>query len=301
MNTCHDHTGTTNFDLTTAERAIFTSNATTALTPETLIGPYFVTGEVIRRNLTENQVGVPIHLDIQFIDMNTCEPVPSMLVDIWHCNATGAYSGVAAAGEGGLNSTFLRGVQTTDKDGVIQIDSIFPGHYDGRANHVHVLSRRGGTILPNNTYVGGTVNHVGQLYFDKDLVSEIESFYPYNTNKILRTTNEVDSFVPDESTAYTDPLVDYIKLSSDANDGLLMWMTIGINMTADYNGYVDAAAYHYVDGGVANPAATAIPFPPKHGIWPPWYPSIDPSGNIIKPTQTSTAKPWGPCFNKKQH
>jgi protocatechuate 3,4-dioxygenase beta subunit len=297
MNTCHDRTGAYNFDLATAETAIFTSNSTTVLTPETLIGPYFVTGELIRRNITEGQLGVPIHLDIQFIDINTCDPIPKMIVDIWHCNATGVYSGVAAAGEGGLNSTFLRGVQVTDSDGVIQVDTIFPGHYDGRSNHIHVLTRRGGTILPNNTYIGGTVNHNGQLYFDNDLASEIESFYPYTNNPTLRTTNVEDSFVPDESTPNYDPFVDYIKLGSDANDGMLMWITIGINTTADYNEDIDAAAYHYANGGVANPAATSSPFPAQHGTNPPWYPtSTDSSGNIIKPTPT--ARPWGPCFHR---
>jgi len=165
LNTCHDHSEAMGSDLEAAEAAIFTSNATSALTPETIVGPYFVTGEHIRSDITEGQAGVPIHLDMQFIDVATCEPIPDMLVDIWHSNATGVYSGVN--GGGGLNSTFARGVQATDKEGVTKFDSMYPGHYVGRTIHIHVLTRRGGEVLPNGTYTGGTVNHIGQLYFDQ--------------------------------------------------------------------------------------------------------------------------------------
>ncbi|KAH8905738.1 aromatic compound dioxygenase [Coniochaeta sp. PMI_546] len=242
----HDYT------LSTPESIIFTSNATAALTPETIIGPYFVAGEYIRSDVTETQAGVPIHLDIQFIDIATCEAVPNMLVDIWHANATGVYSGVEAAGQGGLNSTFLRGIQVTDHDGVTQFDSIFPGHYTGRTNHIHVASRRGGRILPNGTYTGGTVNHIGQLYFDEELSIAIETFEPYARNPAARTTNRGDFLTADEATADYDPFVSYVKLSDDANDGLLMWITVGVNTTADYDDLAVAAAHYYQGGGKSN-------------------------------------------------
>jgi protocatechuate 3,4-dioxygenase beta subunit len=36
-----------------------------------------------------------------------------------------------------LKGTTLRGVQPTDDHGVASFDSLFPGHYDGRATHIH--------------------------------------------------------------------------------------------------------------------------------------------------------------------
>lgn len=36
-----------------------------------------------------------------------------------------------------INSTTLRGVQPTDADGIALFDTLVPGHYAGRANHVH--------------------------------------------------------------------------------------------------------------------------------------------------------------------
>jgi protocatechuate 3,4-dioxygenase beta subunit len=32
-------------------------------------------------------------LDIGVIDVNTCKPLPNVLVDIWQANATGQYAG----------------------------------------------------------------------------------------------------------------------------------------------------------------------------------------------------------------
>lgn len=62
-----------------------------------------------------------------------------------------------------LNNTFLRGLQATDSDGVAQFTTIFPGHYAGRATHMHVVSHIGGTVLSNGTYTGGNVTHIGML------------------------------------------------------------------------------------------------------------------------------------------
>lgn len=64
-----------------------------------------------------------MHLEMQFIDTNTCEPIENLVTDIWSCNSTGVYSGIdpeQAAGEGGLSSTFLRGIQITDDEGVVE-------------------------------------------------------------------------------------------------------------------------------------------------------------------------------------
>ncbi|KAK3377457.1 Intradiol ring-cleavage dioxygenase [Podospora didyma] len=292
LNTCHDQSGQYNFDLSTAEATIFASkNATSALTPETIIGPYFVAGEYIRRNVTEGQAGIPIHLDIQFVDVTTCEPVPKMLVDIWHCNATGVYSGVSAEGQGGLNSTFLRGVQVTDADGVTQFDSIFPGHYTGRTNHIHVASRLGGAILPNGTYVGGSVNHVGQLYFDQELISAVETMHPYTSNQVALQLNKADFLVGDEATTEYDPFIEYILLSDDANDGLLMWITIGVNTTANYDSTALPAATYHEGGGKAEGNGAGGP-PPSGGGFP-GFP-------MPTPTPAAGPKPWGPCLSPKK-
>ena len=38
---------------------------------------------------------------------------------------------------GMLKGTALRGVQPTDDHGIALFDTLVPGHYDGRATHIH--------------------------------------------------------------------------------------------------------------------------------------------------------------------
>jgi protocatechuate 3,4-dioxygenase beta subunit len=46
------------------------------------------TGELLRQNLTESEIGVPLHLDILVLDHTTCNPVKSQFVEIWSTNST---------------------------------------------------------------------------------------------------------------------------------------------------------------------------------------------------------------------
>lgn len=98
---------------------LFGANTSSILTPEVTDGPYYVTGEVIRQNVKEALYsdGVDLHLEVQYIDIETCEPVPDIAVDIWGANATGVYSGISVSGNyatGGYNSTYLRCVTLTE-------------------------------------------------------------------------------------------------------------------------------------------------------------------------------------------
>lgn len=116
------------------ETELFADDSSCVLMPEVTQGPYYVDGELIRSNIVEDQEGVPLFLDVQLIDSSTCEPVPAVFVDFWHANTTGVYSGVSASGNGNsatiksnLDATFLRGIQQTDSNGVVQIETIVPG------------------------------------------------------------------------------------------------------------------------------------------------------------------------------
>ncbi|OCL13289.1 aromatic compound dioxygenase [Glonium stellatum] len=236
---------------------LFSANTSCILTPEVTIGPYYVLGELVRQNVTEGQPGVPVHLEMQFIDTNTCEPVPSLLIDIWAANSTGVYSGIdTSEGQGGLNSTYMRGLQSTGTDGVAEFDTIFPSHYEGRAIHQHVVVHTNTTLLSNGSYAGGTVAHIGQLFFDESLRSAVEATYPYNTNTQSVTSNDDDMWAPGQADNDYDPFPEFVYLSEDITDGLLMWISIGIDATANRSANVSYAAYLAADGGHDNPNAS---------------------------------------------
>jgi protocatechuate 3,4-dioxygenase beta subunit len=254
-----------------SNRTDITSNSTTSavfanstdacvLQPEVTIGPYWVSGELLRSNLTDDQPGVPLYLDAQFVNINTCEPITDLYWEIWNCNSTGVYSGVVASGNGNmedesnLNATFLRGVQRTDENGAAQFQTIFPGHYTGRAHHIHVVAHINATVLPNSTLANsantGAV-HIGQLFFDQDLISQVEASSPYSSNTQNITPNAEDSiFAQEADSEGSDPVLEYVLLSEKIEDGIFAWTSIAVDVDAKYN--TSAAAAYTKDGGVAN-------------------------------------------------
>lgn len=235
---------------------LFTGNNSCILTPEVTQGPYWVKGELIREDITEDQEGVALHLDIQVIDVNTCEPVPSVYLELWHCNSTGVYSGIVASGngdssdEGNLDNTFLRGISQADDSGVVQFDTLFPGHYTSRATHIHVMTHTlDATVNTNNTLAGSSVSHVGQMFFDQDLIEAVDLVEPYASNTQAITDNSDDSILSEEA-GDVDPMVEYVLLGDDVSEGIFGWLAFGMDSGASYN--VTPAANLYAEGGVTN-------------------------------------------------
>ena len=224
----------------TPESELFANNGTCVLNPGSVVGPFYVKGELVRSDITDGQAGVPVTIDAQFIDVETCEPLEGVWWDIWSCNATGVYSGVEDRGNGdvddssNLNTTFLRGIQRTDSEGVAQFQTIFPGHYTHRATHIHVVAHVGNvTQLPNNTIIGGTVPYIGQLYWDQDLIDEVEKAYPYNTNDLPRTPNARDWLFREEiEGTSSDPILNYVRLGEKIEDGIFAWISVAVNVSA---------------------------------------------------------------------
>lgn len=139
---------------------------------------------------------------------------------------------------------------------MVEFETIFPGHYEGRATHTHLLTHLNATLLPNKTLEVGTgsVAHIGQLFWNEVLRSAVEDTYPYNTNTQSITTNADDMWSIEQADSAYDPFPEYVYLGDDLDDGLFAWIQIGINATADYtdNSYYSIAAYLEADGGHQN-------------------------------------------------
>src|SRR3954466_14475668 len=145
--------------------AVSTGVVACVLSPELTEGPYYVDGEKLRRNITEGKPGLALQLDLKVVNASTCKVVKNAAVDIWHCDASGAYSGAVANNPG---TNFLRGVQKTNAKGIASFKTIYPGFYPGRAVHVHV-----------KVHVGGNVVHTGQLFFPAAVTSAVYAKAPY--------------------------------------------------------------------------------------------------------------------------
>ncbi|KAK9777117.1 putative Intradiol ring-cleavage dioxygenases domain-containing protein [Seiridium cardinale] len=229
-----DHNATASgYDLTTPVTELFASNASCVLTPEGESGPYYVAGEYVRSDLAEDEPGIPVHYDFQFLDYTTCEPVVGAYYEIFNANSTGVYSGTSNGGNGEsqLGLTWLRGIQPTDDDGVAQFDTIFAGHYAGRATHIHTILHLDATPRENGTIYDLTAQHVGQVFWDQSVRDKVELISPYSTNTNPLTSNAEDRVFAVEVGNDNDPVFNYVQLGDNLEDGFLAWLTIGIDLS----------------------------------------------------------------------
>ncbi len=148
------------------------------LAPEQTEGPYYIANEKLRRNITEGRPGTPLTLRLRVVDASTCKPIKNAVVDIWHCDALGAYSGFGA---GSGNRTFMRGIQRTDANGFVTFQTVYPGWYRGRTVHIHV-----------KVHVRGNVVHTGQLYFADRVTDTVFRKRPYGKRGVRTTRNSSD-------------------------------------------------------------------------------------------------------------
>lgn len=155
--------------------------------PRMVEGPFYFNPDLVRVDITEGRAGVPLKLVLQVTDGATCQPIPGARVDVWHCDATGQYSGYDGQGDDRSISTkgetFLRGTQTTGAGGEVAFKTIFPGWYRGRTTHIHFK-----VLLDEKSML------TGQMYFPDALAEYIfTTVAPYTERSAKRDTlNSMD-------------------------------------------------------------------------------------------------------------
>jgi protocatechuate 3,4-dioxygenase beta subunit len=160
--------------------------------PQQTEGPYFVDEQLnrsdIRSDPTDNAVkpGVPLKLTFRVSQVNgaACVPLAGAIVDLWHCDATGAYSDVRDRGSSTVGQKFLRGYQTTDANGLATFTTIYPGWYPGRTVHIHFKIRTDGANQSSE--------FTSQLYFDDGLTDQVYQQAPYSSREARNTRNDRD-------------------------------------------------------------------------------------------------------------
>lgn len=225
-----DTTTTTGESGTAAETA--TSSASSGictLNAEVTEGPYSLDGALVRADIREDKEGFEVRYTFTVVDQaNDCAPLADALVELWHCDALGEYSGFVGGNghEEEDNGTFLRGGQMTDSDGQCSITSIWPGHYVSRAVHVHMRVHTDVT-LTDDSYTGGEIVHTGQLFFDPDINTEVQATSPYSENTTKETLLADDSIYDDGGAS--SGLLTLTALGSSVSDGYAATLTVGVN------------------------------------------------------------------------
>lgn len=164
------------------------------LTSSTIEGPFYLPNSIVRKDIRESQAGIPLHLKLRIADVSGCRSISNAVVDVWHANAYGVYSGYEGAELPPLVSldqiphiepvnseTFLRGRQYTDRNGIVEFYTIYPGWYELRTVHIHLK------IFLDSKEVLTT-----QLFFPQTLNYKIQSLPPYNVRPLSPYKNEND-------------------------------------------------------------------------------------------------------------
>ena len=143
------------------------TTATCVLQPEVTEGPYWIDQKLTRRDVREGKPGLPLVLAVTVVNARTCRPIKGADVEIWHCDASGNYSGFDSGSGGGgpggggsgptTSTRYLRGHQPSNAAGVATFLTVFPGWYPGRTPHIHLKAHIG----------QDRVVHTGQLFFNE--------------------------------------------------------------------------------------------------------------------------------------
>ncbi|MFD4558584.1 intradiol ring-cleavage dioxygenase [Streptomyces sp. NPDC058469] len=222
------HTPTT---ATTADSTPAAAAAVCTLTTEMTEGPYYLDGALVRTDVTEGKAGIPLKLALTVVNDSTCAVIPNALVEIWHCDALGEYSGYV--GNNGHSEpddrTFLRGGVLTNSSGLANITTIYPGWYRGRCVHIHVKVHTGVTLTSDGSFTGGSELHTGQLFIDETITTAVAKLSPYSTNTVTRTTLAQDSVYDDGGAA--SGLMTLTALGSSTSSGYTGTLTLGVRQS----------------------------------------------------------------------
>ncbi|MFC5813858.1 MULTISPECIES: intradiol ring-cleavage dioxygenase [Nonomuraea] len=187
---------TTAQDLT----SLFDGANTCTLTPATTAGPYYFDADKVRADIREDREGVRLRVAVKVQDSGSCRPIKDAVVEIWHCDAGGLYSGAEAMSRGGgaLSASspdldpqdderYLRGAQVTNADGVVEFTTIWPGWYRGRCVHIHAM-----------VHVSDARVLTTQMMFDEALNDRVLAGRPYAARGERDTRNDGDGIFRDE-------------------------------------------------------------------------------------------------------
>lgn len=234
-------TGTTGSSATSSPAPVATGDELTALldrantctlSAEQTQGPYWFDVDSIRSDIREDRPGTPLTLAVRVLDRTGCAAgaagtaVPDVVVEVWHCDAGGAYSGFesgsASAGGGRPGGPPPSGPPPEGAPGAE------PGGGSGEtSNGSYSVGDREATTTDDGTYLrgaqaadaagivrfttiypgwyNGRTVHVHckvhrdkrtvlttQLYADDALTDQVHAAAPYDAHTGRDTTNDTD-------------------------------------------------------------------------------------------------------------
>lgn len=136
------------------------------LTPEQTEGPYYTPNTPERNLLFEPGMTGERLIVVGYVLDPNCQPIPNTWLDFWQSDANGVYD----------NSGYLlRGHQFSDAQGRYFLETVLPGEYPGRTEHIHVkLQAPNGQMHTSQLYFPNAADNAADGIFDPALVVSLE-------------------------------------------------------------------------------------------------------------------------------
>ncbi len=107
-------------------------------------GPYYTANPPQRSVLYQSGMSGTRLMLGGLVVSRSCAPIANARVDFWQADGNGVYDNTGYT---------LRGYQMTDAQGRYQLDTVVPGLYPGRTEHIHVkVTPPGGATITSQLY-----------------------------------------------------------------------------------------------------------------------------------------------------
>lgn len=137
-----------------------------ALTPAQTEGPYYTPNSPERTSLIESGMSGTKLIVTGYVLTTDCQPIAKAWLDFWQADDQGAYDNVGYR---------LRGHLFTDETGRYTLETIVPGEYPGRTQHIHVkVQAPNGPILTTQLYFPGVPGNDRDSIFNPALLADVQ-------------------------------------------------------------------------------------------------------------------------------
>jgi protocatechuate 3,4-dioxygenase beta subunit len=142
-----------------------TCTAPAAITQAVTEGPFYKANTPERTSLVEPGVSGTKIIVTGYVLGTDCKPIAHAWLDFWQADGEGAYDNAGYK---------LRGHQYTDENGRYVLETVLPGEYPGRTNHIHVkVQAPRQQILTSQLFFPGEPGNDRDGIFDKSLIVSV--------------------------------------------------------------------------------------------------------------------------------
>ncbi len=173
-----------------------------SITPTVTEGPFYKAGSPQRASLlTPGISGTPVTITGYVYDKN-CQPIANAWLDFWQASASGVYDNAGYT---------LRGHQYTDAAGRFMLQTVEPGEYPGRTEHIHVkVQAPSGPILTTQLFFPGVVHNSSDSIYDPALLMNVQTAADGSKTATFNfvldvTTTPTAQTTPTTTASYTFP------------------------------------------------------------------------------------------------